>query len=59
MKITDPLIEILAIKLYEHDDQSGLWPPKQGWSLTSWMSLDDEDREIFRRIARGENEDIN
>jgi hypothetical protein len=27
----DMLIEILAIKLYEHDSMTGVWPPKMGW----------------------------
>jgi hypothetical protein len=49
MRIKDPLIELLAIKLYEHDHASGCWPERN----TTWMKLDDEDRELYRDIARG------
>jgi hypothetical protein len=37
----DILVEILAIKLYEHDGQPGI-------RLTPWMQLVDEDRQIYR-----------
>jgi hypothetical protein len=40
----DILIELLAIKLYEHDHQ-GLFPPR---SATAWMQCTEEDREIYR-----------
>lgn len=48
-RITDPLIELLAIKLYEHDCQD-TFPPK---SLTGWLAMPEEDRELYRDIARG------
>ena len=50
-KIKDPLIELLAIKLYEHNSKDGSWPPRS--PLTSWMYLEEDDRQIFRDIARG------
>jgi len=54
MKIKDPLIELLAIKLHEHDRQDGKWPGiRPGWESPSWMSIAEEDREIYREIARG------
>lgn len=56
MKITDPLIELLAIKLYEHDAQSGSFPPKTTESYTNWMKLDDDDRQIYRDIANGKRD---
>jgi hypothetical protein len=49
--IKDPLIELLAIKLYEHDHQ-GLWPQR----INSWMAIAEEDREAYREMARGEQE---
>lgn len=52
MKIEDKIVELLAIKLYEHDHQ-GKWPPR---AVTSWMALLEEDRELYRRIARGNEE---
>ena len=55
-KIADPLIELLAIKLYEHDANDGRWPPKAGSSSQSWMATCEEDREAYRRLARGEDE---
>lgn len=56
MKIKDPLTELLAIKLYEHDAQDGRWPLRPGNSLPNWMSLGEEERELFRQLARGERE---
>jgi hypothetical protein len=53
--VTDPIIELLAMKLYEHDLESG-WPPAKGVSLTPWNFMSNEDRESYRRIARGEEE---
>jgi hypothetical protein len=51
-RITDPLIELLAIKLFEHSgqDEFGLArkTPKIGW-----MQLLCEDRQFYRDIARG------
>lgn len=49
-KIKDPLIELLAIKLYEHD--WGEWPLKKR-AAKPWMKASEEDREMYRRIARG------
>lgn len=53
LKIEHPLIELLAIKLYEHDFQ-GKWPPPG--TQPSWIYLPDEDRESYRKMARGEEE---
>jgi hypothetical protein len=53
MKIANPIVELLAIKLYEHDHQ-GNWPPPPG--QTSWMASCEEDREIYRAIARGDED---
>jgi hypothetical protein len=50
--ITDPLIELLAIKLFEHDSSEGYAP------LTvnlGWTTIPNEDRDIYRRQARGES----
>lgn len=52
-KAWDPLIEILAIKLYEHD-HGAKWPVPQAYGGVTWMKLDEEDRELYRRMARGE-----
>lgn len=49
----DSVHELLAIKLYEHDAQSGNFPAPHA-SMTSWLRLFEEDREMYRRIARGE-----
>lgn len=51
MRIENPVVELLAIKLYEHDFQ-GKWPPRN--AQPSWLAIDEEDRETFRQIARGE-----
>lgn len=53
MYIREPLIELLAIKLYEHDHQNGRFPSTGGTGQTNWMKLNDEDRDIYRQIARG------
>lgn len=50
--ITDPTIELLAIKLYEHDHELG-WYPRNAGSVKSWMRMSEEEREKYRRIARG------
>lgn len=55
MKITDPIIELLAIKLYEHDHQDGRWPPIGGSRLDNWMKTCEEDRKIYRDMARGKD----
>jgi hypothetical protein len=49
--ITDPLIELLAIKLFEHDVDSSENP---GTVNTGWMMMANEDRESYRKMARGE-----
>lgn len=54
MKIANALIELLAIKLYEHDHQ-GKWPVKDGGN-PSWMALPDEDRQIYRDLASGKED---
>lgn len=45
----EPLVELLAIKLYEHDQNS--WPPSK--PVPGWLELEDEYREHFREMARG------
>jgi hypothetical protein len=52
--INDPLIELLAIKLYEHDHQDGMYPSVDGHRMNAWMKLCDEDRQIYRDMATGE-----
>jgi len=49
--VSDPLIELLAIKLFEHDMVGSRSPktPNMGW-----MTMPNEDREIFRKMARGQ-----
>lgn len=49
----DPLIEILAIKLYEHDCKSGRFPAQE--SYLNWYNLCDEDRDIYRKEATPDN----
>lgn len=61
MKIKDPLVELLAIKLYEHDDKSGAWPPLRATAAEStrrfvqpnWIYLSERFREKYRDMARG------
>lgn len=48
--VADPLIELLAIKLYEHDTLNGRNPPNLS---TGWMTMANEDRELYRQMARG------
>jgi hypothetical protein len=50
--VEDPGIESLAIKLYEHDGMDGRWPSAP---MTSWNAQSEEDREIYRRLARGQD----
>jgi hypothetical protein len=52
MKIFNPTIELLAIKLYEHDHELG-WYPRNAGSTKSWMRLPEVEREEYRKIARG------
>lgn len=54
-RIKDPLIELLAIKLYEHDHQ-GKWPVPPTTGASSWLALAEQDREAYRQIARGDVE---
>lgn len=54
-KILDPLIEILAIKLFEHDHE-GKWPVRPERGGPSWLALPEEDRDIFRAMARGDTD---
>jgi hypothetical protein len=54
MRITDPIIELLAIKLYEHDTFS--YAPKgKTWpsDRPCWRLVCDEDRDVYRDMARG------
>lgn len=48
--ITDPLNELLAIKLYEHDEAFHRRKPSH---FDSWFSISAERREYFRRMAAG------
>lgn len=48
-KITDPIIELLAIKLYEHDRLPAQYQP-----VYDWMRMSEDDREVYRRFARGD-----
>lgn len=52
MRILAPLVELLAIKLFEHDHQ-GRWPVREGFGGLSWMALPEEDREAYRQMAAG------
>lgn len=56
MIIKNPIIELLAIKLYEHDAQNGIFLGRNHESMTNWFKLADEDRELYREIARGDRE---
>lgn len=54
-RIADPLIELLAIKLYEHDTFShapkgATWPSDR----PCWSGVCEEDRNLYRAMARGE-----
>jgi len=51
--VNDPLIEILAIKLYEHDHASKVFPPAYG--MSNWFNINEEDRQIYRNIALGKH----
>jgi hypothetical protein len=51
MRIKDPLIELLAIKLYEHDQ--GEWPLRESSFTYPWMKLADERRQLYRDMASG------
>jgi hypothetical protein len=44
----DPIIELLAIKLYEHDHTP--WPVQH--ETVGWLKLDHEDKEGYRALAR-------
>ena len=48
MRVKDPVIELLAIKLYEHDHDR--FPPV---SVYPWSLASEEDRNVYRLIARG------
>ena len=54
MRIAEPLIELLAIKLFEHDNESDGKPPAV--LRAGWAALCEEDRESYRAVARGEEE---
>lgn len=54
MKIINPIIELLAIKLYEHDSTTGIWPPKGNY--TCWAKLCDSDKELYRLMASGQKD---
>lgn len=42
------LVELLAIKLYEHDSDSQRWPQSGGF--VAWNFICEEDRDTYRRI---------
>ena len=52
-KVADPLTELLAIKLYEHDAGTGKWPLQPGFVVANWMHLPDEIRQLYRDVASG------
>ena len=52
-KVADPIIELLAIKLYEHDTVGGRKAAQPG-DRNVWAEVDEEDRESYRAMARGE-----
>lgn len=52
MRIKDPLTELLAIKLYEHDHR--VWPMPAGNTQPAWLKLDNNMRDFYRQVARGE-----
>jgi hypothetical protein len=56
MKITEPTIELLAIKLYEHAHWLG-WYPRHAASVVGWLHLAEDEREKYREMARG-NRDL-
>jgi hypothetical protein len=45
--ITDPIMELVAIKLYEHGGD------RYPQTLVSWLALPEVDREEYREMARG------
>lgn len=49
MNDRDILIEILAIKLYEHDHGSRRWPHV---GTPAWNFIGDEDREVYRDMIK-------
>jgi len=54
--VDNPLVELLAIKLYEHDELNGttnLRSLAQGGSASGWFGLADTDRELYRKMASG------
>lgn len=57
-RITDPLIELLAIKLYEHERTGEAGTTLRALAVgdleAGWLALEEEDREVFRAMARGE-----
>jgi hypothetical protein len=56
-RVSDPLVELLAIKLYEHDtlgNGDARWPSPPGFSRDCWAATCEEDREVYRGMARGE-----
>lgn len=42
------LVELLAIKLYEHSSDDS-WPPR---GIEPWASLTEKDRELYREKVR-------
>lgn len=50
---TERVVELLAIKLFEHAPDSA---KSKHWHPTIWFEASEEERERFRRMARGEEE---
>ena len=51
--VKDPIIELLAMKLYEHDNYYGMTPHD---TKSSWLVICEEDRQIYRDMASGKGE---
>lgn len=49
--VTDPMVELLAIKLYEHDQDT--WPTRDALLVTPWMLLGRPTRDKYRALASG------
>ena len=49
-RIKDPTVELLAIKLYEHE-YTDSYPSRMA---PGWLRIDEAERDRYRKIARGE-----
>jgi hypothetical protein len=50
----NPIIELLAIKLYEHSHPE--WYPRHPASVVGWLHLPEIERERYREMARGDRD---